>query len=284
MEDDETKILESVDNNVDSSERMGRRNFLKIGGVLVGTVGLASISSIIATPKINEYRARKDLTNLNINKGDLVSVNTIIYDYELNSELSNVSHTQKALGDSQGAYATGSFGFSNTHENIKRKVEVFVDFDSQASSDFILMNNTMLYNLLVSGEIELFIYPIVSPTVYSTYAPELLAHVFAQDSAKSWHMLLELMKLSKILSDKSISDSDTVLKYMEEMLVQNNIAHVKMEDVSSGYFASWIIASNENSNLKTGYYPPIVVVDNVQVNPDEVSFNDSDALQRALLK
>lgn len=267
----------------DSEENTtSRRNVLIIGGIaLFSTIPLGLGSGYLYKKNETKKNATAQLSNLKKSYGSITPVNTTINTFS-GQKLKDVNVEQKSLvgGTDNTSAEAAVFIFSNGKNNPKRIVDVYIDFDSQVSRDFVLINQSSLKNMVENGLIELRIHPVSSGSALSIYSPEALAESFVTSPELSWEFMLSLLKLS---AEVQANGDIEILPAIEEKIAENGIKNISAESIQNGTFSSWIIEVGNDERLKTGYYPPIIYVNDIIIDPNIIEFNNVDAIRRHIL-
>lgn len=283
-EDSSTEKTISDDNINDTDEEpmLSRRKFFILGGMtIVAAIPLGLGSGYLYNKSKNNNQASSQLSDLKKTYGPITPVNTNVKSFS-GQKLENVNIDQKSLtgGNNNTASDAAVFIFSNGKKENRRIVDVYIDFDSQVSRDFLLINQLSLKNMIENGLIELRIHPVSSGSALSIYSPEAIAESFVKSPELSWGFMMSLLKLSaEVQADGDIE----ILPAIEEKIAENGIQEISAESIQNGTFSSWILAVGDDEKLQTGYYPPIIYVNEAIVDPEVVQFNDTDAVRRHIL-
>lgn len=249
--------------------------------VLLLVPGLA-VGSSYALSRINSgNEAQSALDKIAQQKDDLRVVNTKLETYK-GQKIESANIEQKSLTTASGEGADSAvFLFSNGKSSESKKtVDVYLDFSSQKSRDFILLNQSSLKNMIENNIIDLKIHPVPSSSAFSVYAAEAVSESIVTSPNQTWDFIIELLKTSSTLkTDKN----DDIVKAVLKAAKDQGVRDIDADSIKNGTFASWILAVGDDKNLQTGYYPPIIYVNDKIVNPDKVSFTDSSAFQKYIL-
>lgn len=288
--EEEQRELQEIDQTVDESESSDMFNetatswsvkkavTVLLIAILV-SAGLGVGAQLIINPMIQNTKAQKALDNLWNNRGPLTPVNTEMVTFT-GQTIKNVNVDQKALTGNGVLGESGVFAFNNGKTVESRKVlDIYIDFDSQKSRDFVLMNMESFKNAIESGLIELRVHPVPKGSAFSMYAPEALAEAFVVKPGAAWNFMIDLLKLSATLDTNK---SDDIVDSIVETSQNNGIKDIDSASILNGTFASWITAVGDDKQLATGYYPPIAYVNGSEISPDSVNFNNTDAFMRAV--
>lgn len=262
-----------------------KRSMKKIIAVLVAMFvivpSLAFGSSYFINKASSNNAAKVALSGLMNQRGDISPLNTEVVTFKGQS-VTSATVGQKALTNGLTGNDSGVFAFSNGKDNADKKiVDLYVDFYSQRSRDFLLINQTSLKKMVENNLIVLKVHPVPSGSAFSAYASEAVAQSFVVAPDKSWDLIIELLKASTALNtDKA----DDVLKAVEDTTKKSGIKEINAETIKKGTFASWLLAVGDDKKLETGYYPPIAYVNDKVISPDVVDFNDSTSFQKNILK
>lgn len=286
-EPDESKETGSVDEDEASKGVEGNGSFLTKKKMVVFSVLMLVIFPLFglgAGVLISEWSAlssaREALDNIAGQRGNIEVVNTELVTFRGQS-IPNANIEQKALVNGLVGHESAVFAFSNgkTSEN-KKILDVYLDFNSAKSRDFMLFNQNSLKGMVENNLIELRVHPVPTGSAYSIYAAEAIAESVVIAPDKTWNLMFELLKISATLNSNSNED---IVNSVVETTEGLGISGIDGESIQNGTFASWIIAVGDDEKLASGFYPPVVFLDDVQVTPDDVFFNDPDAFQRYIL-
>lgn len=244
------------------------------------SAGLGIGSHFAFSPIVKNHKAQSVLNSIGLNSGTITPVNVQITTFK-GQTISNANVDQKALtGGTSNESAVFIFNNGKSVEG-RKTLDIYIDFSSQTSRDFILLNQSSLKGMVESGQVELRIHPVPSGSAFSMYAPEALAESFVTKPKASWNFMLDLLKLSAVLDT---NQNDDILESIVKTASDNGLTDIDSASISNGTFASWILAVGDDKNLTTGYYPPIVYVNGSEISPDTINFNNTDAFKRAVLK
>jgi len=276
--EDIENIAESDESNESNDERTPNRRGVLIFGITaaISAVPLGIGSGYLLKMRNQSKDAKNKLINIGNQRGNIAPVNTKLTVFS-GQKIESANIEQKALtgGSANDSEQSAVFIFSNGKNADQEIVDVYVDFDSQRSRDFLLINQLTFKDLVESGIVELRIHPVSSGTPLSIYSPEAIAETFVTAPNSAWNFLISTMQLSaEVQADKELDPLTALVAKTEEL----NIPRVNEESIKNGTFASWIIAVGNDEKLQTGYYPPLVYVNNIIMNPDEVDFSDTNAV------
>jgi len=249
--------------------------------MLILVPGVAIGSSYLLSRYQSNQTAETGLKSISSQKGDIRVSNTKLSTFK-GQKISSANIDQKSLTNASGMGSDSAvFVFSNGKENKDKKiVDVYLDFSSQKSRDFILLNQSSLKRMVENNLIELRLHPVPSASSFSIYAAEAISESIVTSPDKTWDFVIALMKTSATLNtDKN----DDVIKAVLDTVKEERIDDVDAESIKNGTFASWILAVGDDNKLKTGYYPPIIYLNDKAVDPDDVFLNDSSAFQKYVL-
>lgn len=276
----EDNSIEEIEEN--SEKGLSRRKLFTIGAIAVlSAIPLGLGTGYLYQKQETNKEASQKLANLKESYGRITPVNTKTQIFN-GQKLENVNIEQKSLvgGKNNKSAEAAVFVFSNGKDNAKRIVDVYIDFDSQVSRDFILINQSTLKSMIENGLIELRVHPVSSGSALSIYSPEALAESFVTSPDASWDFMLSLLKLS---AEVQANGDIEILPAIEEKVAENEIEKVSAESIQNGTFSSWIIEVGNDQKLKTGYYPPIIYINETIIDPDVIDFNNTDAIRRHIL-
>lgn len=278
--------LETTENTeIETSDQNNKWSNKKITIIFLITIIISAVlgtaSVYVLTPIKENSKAQAVLDLISRNSGDLTAVNTEITTFT-GQKLETATIEQKSLKNGNTEYDSAVFIFNNGKNISDRKVlDVYIDFNSMFSRDFLVINHSSFKNLIESGKIELRVHPVPTGSAYSLYAAEALAEAFASQPDKAWDFMFELLNLSTTLDTNQFSD---ILDSITEVAHNNGLKEIDGETITKGIFASWIIKVGDDKKLGTGYYPPIAYIDGKEINPEYVNFNNSDDFKQSILE
>lgn len=281
MQNESSEELESDDETLNNS-RPSRKTFILFGIAAIAAAPLGLGTGYLLKTKSEAKDAKNTLFNFESKRGKLQPVNTKLKVFK-GQVLEGANTEQKALtgGSNNNAEEAAVFIFGNGKENDKKIMDIYLDFDSQRSRDFLLINQTTLKSLVESGTIELRLHPVSSGSALSMYSPEALAETFVKSPDKAWSLLISTMKLS---AESQANAELDVLEALVGKIEELNISDVTSETIQNGTFSGWIIKVGDDNKLQTGYYPPIVYLNDAVIDPDKVDFNDATTFQRYVIE
>jgi hypothetical protein len=231
-------------------------------------------------PWIQQMKNSDELSQVADRKGNMVVANNKLETFH-GQIIESTNTEQKSLVRGNDGKDSAVFIFTNDKQTDNKKIlDIYIDFDSPKSRDFVLLNQTSFKRMVENGVIELRVHPVPTGNAMSMYAAETLAESVVTSPNTTWDLMLALLKKSATLNT---TKSDEVIKAVVETAQSVNVQDVDEKSISNGTFASWILAVGDDTHLKTGYYPPIAYLNNTSVNPDKVNLNDSPAFQDYIL-
>lgn len=245
--------------------------------VIVPLLALATVKFII--PMVQNQQAAHELSTLGQGHGDIAPANTTLQTFR-GQTLKSANVDQKALVRGSDGAQSGVVIFTNGKAaGHRRIVDVYMDFDSPKSRDFILLNQSMLRNMVENGLIELKIHPVPSGSAISAYSSEALAESIVTTPTQTWELLLALLRNgANVNTDKA----DEVMASVLGAVKDSHVNGVDATSIGNGTFASWMLAVGDDGALRSGYSSPTVLL-NGQVLPDQVNLNNSRTLQDHIL-
>lgn len=279
---------DALDNAKNNGERNpGRRGFI-IGAAAVAILALplGAGAGYLWSHESAERAANSQLSSITSAYGEIQPVNTDLKVFSGQS-VNGANVEQKSLvgGSNNQAEESAVFIFSNGKDSDEKKiVDIYLDFDSQRSRDFMLINQISLQSMVENGLIELRVHPIASGTPMSIYGSEVVAESFYSDPDTSWNLLISMMKLSGELESDAQDDADLVVEAIMEKVDELQVSEITSSSIKNGTFASWILQVGNDEKLQTGYYPPVAYVNDVEIDPDMTDFNDVDDFQKRILE
>lgn len=264
---------------------MNRKTFFAILGV--GTVLAAGAAAGITfgiEPHLQKSAAMTTLEELARNHGPITAYNSSTVPFKGEGAAPSTTNSNQ-LSLSVGSTATNpaSFIFTNGKSVPSNIVDVYLDFGSQRSRDFIVLNGDTLRNLVESGEIQLRIHPVPTDSKFSVYSAEALAEVFEKSPDRAWSYLIELTKISAVLNESPTgTQEDEVLSAIVGSTAKVGINGVSVNTVKSGAFASWILTVADDTKVQNKFGLPAIYSNDVLIDQDSVDINNSDVLIKYL--
>lgn len=260
------------------------------------TVALAAIYVFAVEPAITLSNAKSELTQeisdskVIVGNGDILS-----YTAENKDDILNGSNPkQLALGTDDKVTPPSYFEFTSKNATAdSHVVDLYIDFFSQHSRDLISLNYQTFQNYIGSGKIILRVHPVVDTSGFSLFAPEALAEVFGTHPNKAWDFFVSLMRNSdSVLSNPSTEES----KQASNQEIIDFIAGVsKTAGVPTGSpngvdadsikylsFFSWLYVGSHDEKLKVGYYPPVLYIDDKEIDQDKWILTDPDSVLKLM--
>lgn len=286
---DVADLMESSGEDDEGSAKGNRWSFRKTVVIAVSSIVLAASLGVAVPvfvfPAIDNHYAQQKLSSIHLGSGKVSALNTSTTVFK-GQTLENVNVEQKQL---TGAGVSGSdgaiFAFGGSRDSVKsddktRIVDLYVDMGSQNSRDLILMNQNTLKNMIKNDSIQLRIHPVPTSNAYSVYAAEAMCEVFVTNPDLAWDALISILKASASLdSDKK----EDMLQAVSDAVSSVGVKDIDKESISNGTFSGWIVKVGDDKRLKTGYYPPIVYVNGVEVDQKVFNLNNPDVFSRAIL-
>lgn len=279
--DEENLEQEDIDTDDDAEDKKPSRRGVLIFGI-VGAIAAAPLglgAGYLLKTHNETSQSRQVLEGIFQSQGSITPVNTNTQVFT-GQKLQNANVEQKSLigGTGNTAEEAAVFIFNNGKTNNAeiKIVDVYIDFNSQRSRDFVLINQNVFKNMVENGRIELRIHPVSSGSALSIYSPEALAESFVAAPDKSWSLMISLLQLSAELQN---TEDKEVLPELLKKVEENGISGITEKSITNGTFASWIIAVGNDEKLKTDYYPPIVYVNDTVMNPNKVDYNNTTTVQ-----
>lgn len=248
---------------------------------LIGSILMALLAVFIvkvAEPAMENFKARQALEEVVNQRGVITPVNTspVVFSGQT---IENANIDQKALGSGGQATTPASYIFDNDKVGEKKNVDIFLDFSNQRSRDFLIFNREVLRGMVEGGNIQLRILPVPTGKSYTIYASEALAEAFVSYPDKAWDFMFDLALL---YPNTDNSTAETIVESIANKAQESGMTDITVESIQSGTFASWIISIGNDSRLQTGYYPPLVYVDDKLLDIDNP--NDTETLKNMILR
>lgn len=276
--------LESVEDSVEV-QRWSTKKIVTISLIAgISAIALAILVAFLIAPIIETKKAQAELNGNFSSQGEVAIVNNKVETFkgqnvtgaDINQKMLIGTKSGKTIGQDAGVFV-----FSNGKENNQKVVEVFADFSSQTSRDFLLLNMPDLKKMVEGGIIDLHIKPVPTGDAFTMYSAEAIAKTISNQPDRAWDFIVELLKLSAVIStDKPDDLVSEIVKTAEKSRIDGITDTV----IKSGSFASWIIATGDDSRLKVGYYPPVIYIDGKLLDQSRVNINDKDSMREYLLK
>lgn len=197
-------------------------------------------------------------------------------DNENNGNKENIEKTYYALGLNQIQTTPASFNFStrNVKPNAKN-LDVYLDFSNQQARDFFMINKNVLEGLVSTGQLNIRVYIIPNNNAINAYSSEALALSFSENSENSWKLLYEL--LENAATEKSM-DADEIRENIAKKAQDVQYKNVTSEEIQKGLFSQWLLTVKDDERLYTGYSNPLLFVNNVRLDADDINFNNPETM------
>lgn len=247
---------------------------------IITAILLAILSNFVLIPWWQTRTAHDILKNQSTQSGELRAYNTELLTFT-GDKVENVNIEQKALGRDGKVSSPAGFYFSNGKAGDKKVVDIYVDFSSQRSRDFLIFNRNTLKGLVDNGTIDLRIHPVPTGNAFTMYAAEAIAESFYTDPDKSWNFMLNLLRESVGFSSDKNED---YLNFVAKVAKDSKVSQVDAESIKNGTFSSWLVSVSNDERLKAGFYPPLIYIDNRIVDTSKVSVNDSEIFRKEVLR
>lgn len=264
---------------------MSRKTLFAV--LAAGTVlamGAAAGYAYAVEPMFEKKTAEKTLEDIVAAHGPITAHNSSAVDFKGEGPAPKASvSNQKSLSIGSTATNPAAFVFTNGKSTAGTPVDVYLDFSSQRSRDFIVLNGSALRNLVESGDIQLRIHPVPTNNKFSVYSAEALAEVFVKSPDRAWSYFIELMKASAILDQSPTgTQEDEVLSAVVGSASKVGINGLTVNTVKSGAFASWILTVADDPKINNQFGLPAIYKNDELVNQDSVDINKPDTLTKFL--
>lgn len=247
---------------------------------LVVGVGTALLFNFVVTPYFKSQSAKEDLSNVAAQRGNLIAVNNTAVTFQ-GQRIETATLDQLALSSGATQEPGAVFIFGNSKPGEKKTVEVFVDFKSQRSRDFMLINHNALKNMIENGLIELRVIPVPTGNAYGVYAAEAVAETFVSNPDKAWTVMFELLRQgSAVDADDANLVAERVAEVVKSVTKNDDVTD---KTIQSGAFSGWIMAAAKDRRLASGFSPPMVYVNGEVVDPNEVNLNSPEEFREAVV-
>jgi hypothetical protein len=252
--------------------------------VLVGVVVAAALAFgyvKFIDPQLAKSEAAAEL-NKQVAKSPVLAQNADFLEYKPDASATaelppGVNPKQLALGEGKKVTDTAAFVFASEKANSEsHTLDLYIDFYSQRSRDFITLNKSALENKIQSGEIVLRVHPVLNSDPFSVYAPEALAEVFGTAPDKAWPFFTNLMKDSITLTGSETSDE--IVAFINKRAQDNGAKEVSEASIVNATFLTWLYTAAKDPKVAVGYVPPIIYVDDKELDQDKWRINDPEQM------
>lgn len=285
----ETDVESEDDKNIVSTEskpekKISRKRLILTGTlVMILSMGTAAGYVFGIDPLLKEHEASKTLSEFSEKRGPLTASNTETVSFTPEGDVSSNNGEQKALTGDYESSDSAAFVFTNGKQGDKKQVDLYLDFGSQRSRDFLALNQTNLKLMIETGQIDLYIHPVPTQEAISIYASETIAETFATAPEKAWSVMIEMIKISASIDSSPVDESkDEILTMIASATNSVGASSVTAETIQSGTFASWILTVGDDSKVKNQFGLPAIYVDGGLLDQDSVDINDSASLKKYL--
>jgi len=260
---------------------------------ILATMGLAAIAVFVAIPAYQKVQATQAIEKT-VSAEPVVVSNSVITTFmgiTEENQLAGANPKQIALSPNGINASEPYIEFSSANaSNDSHRVDLYIDFFSQRSRDMISMNQELFTSLIESGTIVLRIHPVVEKDGFSIFAPEALAEVAGTHPELAWNFFINLMKNSdSLLNDTSTDtskgaiESSDVIAFIAKIAQNSGVPSgapdgVDADSIKYLSFFSWLYSGSDDAKLKTGYYPPVLYINNQEIDPDDHAFSDPEAM------
>lgn len=250
--------------------------------VLVGVVVAVALAFgyvKFVDPVIAEKQAAAQL-DVKLAKSPIVGQNTELLSYKPDAKAAGeiptgVNPKQLGLGENGKLTSTSAFVFASDKATKKSHVmDVYMDFYSQRARDFITINKSTLAENIQTGDLILRIHPILNKDSFSIYAPEALAEVFGTAPKKAWGFFTNLMKDSITLTGQE--KPDQILDFIAKTAQDNGGKQIDEASIGNATFLTWLYTASTDAKLKVGYTPPVIYVDDKELDQNKWTINDPE--------
>lgn len=274
----------SKEENVSRPEMSRKTLFAILAAGTVLALGAATGYAYAIEPMFEKKSAEQTLEDIVAKHGPITAYNSSSVDFKGEGPAPSTSvSNQKSLSVGSTATNPAAFVFTNGKSSAGTPVDVYLDFGSQRSRDFIVLNGSALRNLVESGDIQLRIHPVPTSDKFSVYSAEALAEVFVKSPDRAWSYFIELMKASAILDQSPTgTQDDEVLSAVVGSSNKVGINGLTTLTVKSGAFASWILTVADDSKINNQFGLPAIYKNDELVNQDSVDINKPDTLTKYL--
>lgn len=251
---------------------------LSVIAIIMATI-LAVVTQFFIVPAFNEKSANNRLEKIVSKNGSLTAVNTKIVSYN-GTRVPETNKDQKALSGNNISLNGAFFMFSNNKNVGQKIVDLYVDLTNKQSRDFMLINENNLKSLIESGNIILRIHPVPSNNKNSLLYGEAISEAVNTTPNRSWNFLYSILK-NDIISQNS--NNTDIINDIVAMAKKNGINDIDAKSIVNGTFASWLVDAGKDDKLNTGYYPPIIYVNNNLIDKN-TNINDPSNFRKVVLQ
>ncbi len=277
------------------AKKKGPNKVVILAVSIVGVIALALGYGLVVDPAIRLQQAKDELSQ-EVASSAVVAGNSEMIAYSPLEEdlLPGSNPKQLALGSDGMVSEPPYFEFRSENSTKDSKVvDLYIDFYSQRSRDFIAFNQATLSNLIGNGTLILRVHPVLQNDGFSLFAPEALAESFVTSPKLSWAFFTKLMKESNQVLSVTSTEDDTpaneqeIVEFIAKIAVEVGIptgagtaagetGGVDANSMKYLSFFSWLHSGTRAEELAVGYYPPILYIDGEEVDQEKWPLGDSD--------
>lgn len=185
-----------------------------------------------------------------------------------------VNPKQLALAEKGKITAPSVFIFASANASKKsHTLDIYMDFNAQRSRDFITLNKDSLEYMIKSGKLILRVHPVLTKEPFSVQAPEALAEIFGTAPTKAWGFFTNTLKDS--IQFTGTETPDQIVAFVAKHAQDNGGTQVNAASIVNGTFLTWLYTTSDDTKLKVGYEPPVIYVDNKELDQSKWSINNS---------
>lgn len=263
---------------------------------LVVTMALAATYVFFIEPAVTLNNAKNELSQ-EVTKSAVTVGNDEIVSYTPENEediLAGANPKQIALGEDGKATTPAYIEFKSENSTAdSHVVDLYIDFFSQRSRDLISLNYQTFQNYIGSGSIILRVHPVVDSAGFSIYAPEALSEVAGTHPDLAWDFFVSLMRNSdSVLNNQNTEEakevsSKEIVEFIASIAKDTKIPTgspngVDADSIKYLSFFSWLYSGGRDEKLKTGYYPPVLYIDDKEVDQDKWILTNPDSVLQLL--
>ena len=260
------------------------------------TVALAATYVFFIEPAVTLNNAKNELSQ-EVTKSAVTVGNSEIVSYTPENEddiLAGANPKQIALGKDGKATPPAYIEFRSENSTAASHVmDLYIDFFSQRSRDLISLNYQTLQNFISSGKLILRVHPVVDSAGFSIYAPEALAEVAGTHPDLAWDFFVGLMRNSDaVLNNPNTEEakeasSKEIVEFIAGVAADAKVPTgspngVDADSIKYLSFFSWLYSGGRDEKLKVGYYPPVVYIDDEEVDQDKWILTNPDSVLELL--
>lgn len=171
--------------------------------------------------------------------------------------------------------------FTSAQDNGRKTLDLYLDYSSQRSRDFLLLNQTTLRELVETGELELRVHPLLSGKPLGIYSFEALSEAASTTPEAAWPLLVALAKEAPALPRE---EAGPALKLVAREAKKAGAASVTEATITKGSFVGWLSTSAQDPRLGEGLPAPAVFLNDKLLDATKLNLNDGVTLRKEVLQ